>query len=187
MSPYYTRGGDDGYTGLLGKGRYPKHDPRLDTIGSIDEVVSALGIARSLCSSPDVCQIILQVQRDLYKIMSEIAATEENAEKFRQVQSEQIAWLEQQIDALTQKVQFPGEFIVPGDTVAAAFMDQARTTTRRAERRLADLIHGGGVANRELLRYLNRLSSLCFVLELYENQTEGKGKPTLMRTVADKP
>jgi cob(I)alamin adenosyltransferase len=75
----------------------------------------------------------------------------------------------------------PKEFIVPGDSQAGALLSVARTVIRRAERKVAELIHMGEVDNLELLRYLNRLSSLCFVLELLENQTSGKPNPTLAK------
>jgi cob(I)alamin adenosyltransferase len=76
----------------------------------------------------------------------------------------------------------PRQFIVPGDTPQGAMLDLARTVVRRAERRMVDLIHHGGVDNLELLRYLNRLSSLLFVLELHEIQVAGKPRPTLAKT-----
>jgi cob(I)alamin adenosyltransferase len=85
-------------------------------------------------------------------------------------------------------VEIPKEFIVPGDSVEGAFLDLARTVVRRAERRVAALLHSGGITNVELLRYLNRLSSFCFVLELQEYalsrqaQDAGDAKITLAKT-----
>jgi cob(I)alamin adenosyltransferase len=75
----------------------------------------------------------------------------------------------------------PKEFIIPGDTQAGAALDLARTIVRRAERLVAQLLHNLEIENSELLRYLNRLSSLCFVLELFENQAGGKDQPTLAK------
>ncbi len=74
------------------------------------------------------------------------------------------------------------EFIVPGDTPAGAALDLARAIVRRAERRVAGLYLDGELENPELLRYLNRLSSLCFVLELWENQQAGKTRATLAKS-----
>ena len=76
-----------------------------------------------------------------------------------------MTWLESQIDTLTTQIEIPEDFILPGDSPAGAALALARTIVRRAERHVARLVHENGVENQELLRYLNRLSSLCFVLE----------------------
>ena len=83
-------------------------------------------------------------------------------------------WLEEQTDSLSKTVEMPSEFILPGETQGGGALSLARTVTRRAERRIAELLADGEIKNKELLRYLNRLSSLCFVLELAENQFDGK-------------
>jgi cob(I)alamin adenosyltransferase len=127
-----------------------------------------LGIARSLSRSPGAVETILQIQRDLYGLMAEMAATPENADRFRSIDAQRVTWLENQVDALSTQVEIPKEFIVPGDAVEGAFLDLARAVVRRAERRAADLLHRGDINNPELLRYLNRLSSYCFLLELRE-------------------
>ena len=165
---FYTRRGDDGYTGLLGEGRYPKESLRLEAVGAVDEANAALGIARSLVRSPHSAGLLLEIQRDLYGLMAELAALPENAARFRAIDLPRVAWLETQTDQITAQIEMPKEFIVPGDTVEGAFLDLARTVVRRAERRVAELFHQDAIENRELLRYLNRLSSFCFVLELQE-------------------
>lgn len=184
MAKFYTRTGDDGYTGLLGEGRVAKYHPRPEAIGDLDEASAAIGVARSHCQAQESDQL-LTVQRDIYHMMAEIAATGENAEKFRKITQERVKWLEEQIDAVSEKVQLPAAFIVPGDSQAGAFLALARTIIRRAERRVALLIHHEDVSNAELLRYLNRLSSLCFVLELLENQVSGTPMPTLAKDVSE--
>ena len=83
-------------------------------------------------------------------------------------------WLETQIDDISSKVVIPAEFIIPGDSKAGAAIDLARTIVRRAERHIAQLIHIKKLENHELLRYMNRLSSLCFVLELLGKSNCGK-------------
>jgi len=181
MSSFYTRTGDDGNTGLLGKGRLPKFDLRMETLGAIDEATAILGIARSLTKDHDNKELLLHVQRDLYGLMSEVAASKEEANRFRVICADSIRWLEEQIDAIAQLTGTPHEFIVPGDCVQAAFLDQARTVVRRAERRLAELLQRGAIENHELLSYLNRLSSLCFVIELREIQLAGIEQPTLAK------
>ncbi|MGW8249300.1 MAG: ATP:cob(I)alamin adenosyltransferase, partial [Anaerolineales bacterium] len=83
---------------------------------------------------------------------------------------------------VAEQVRLPEEFILPGDSQAGALLSLARTVVRRAERRVADLFHAGEIENPDLLRYLNRLSSLCFVLELLENQAAGAQDTTLAKT-----
>ncbi len=182
MTSFFTRDGDEGFSGLLGKGRFPKYDLRFEAIGDIDETNSALGLARALCVNPETRATLLHIQRDLYHLMAEAAAPVENAEKFHTIREEQVTWLENQTDTCAASISLPEEFIVPGDTPPAAALDLARTVTRRAERRLAELLQRGDVQNTELLHYLNRLSSLLFVLELRENQEAGKQNPTSAKT-----
>ena len=174
MSKFYTRKGDDGTTGTLGKIRLPKYHPRIEAVGTLDETTATLGLARALSHSPEVSAILITVQRDLYSLMAEVAATPENAAKFRSIDSARVDWLEEQTDSLSENVEMPKEFILPGETAGGGALSVARTVVRRAERRVAELLDTGELENKELLRYLNRLSSLCFMLELVENQFEGK-------------
>ena len=181
MTRFYTKSGDDGYTSLLGKGRIPKHDPRIETVGVIDEANAAIALARTLSLSSQTSFLLLEVQKDLYHIMSEVAATPENVSHFRKITAERVKWLEDQIDEISSQVNIPAEFIIPGDSKAGAAMDLARTIVRRAERQLAQLLHLKKFDNFELLHYMNRLSSLCFVLELLENQAAGRDSTTLAK------
>jgi cob(I)alamin adenosyltransferase len=181
MNPFYTRTGDDGFTGLLGEGRVPKSHPRPEALGTIDEATAALGLARALCQTQETAELLVKIQRDLYSLMAEIAATPQNADRFRAIDSQNVAWLEEQTDRLTSLVEMPGEFILPGDSTAGAALSLARTVVRRAERRIVQLVHDQELENRELVRYLNRLSSLCFLLELWENQAAGSASPTLAK------
>jgi cob(I)alamin adenosyltransferase len=171
---FYTSKGDDGTTNLLGEGRVAKYHVRIEAVGTLDESTAALGLARAQCRDPHSGGILLEAQRDLYKLMAEVAATPENAEKFRFIDPPRVTWLEQQTDELSKLVEMPQEFILPGDSVAGAALALARTIVRRAERRVVELFDAGEVKNPELQRYLNRLSSLLFVLELIENHTAGK-------------
>ncbi|MCP4142384.1 MAG: cob(I)yrinic acid a,c-diamide adenosyltransferase [Chloroflexi bacterium] len=174
MSKFYTRKGDDGTTGTLGKTRLPKYHPRIEAIGTLDETTATLGLARALAKSPEIDAILTKIQRDIYSLMAEVAATPENAAKFRSIDPSHVEWLEKETDSLSQKVEMPTEFILPGETKGGGALSVARTVVRRAERRVAELLAEGELENKELLRYLNRLSSLCFMLELVENQFEGK-------------
>jgi cob(I)alamin adenosyltransferase len=181
MTRFYTKKGDDGYTSLLGKGRAPKYDRRIETVGAIDEANAAIGLARTLSLAPLTSSVLIDVQKDLYHLMSEVSATPDNASRFRKITVERVIWLETQIDDISTRVIVPAEFIIPGDSKAGAAIDMARTIVRRAERHIAGLLHLKKLENRELLRYMNRLSSLCFVLELLENQTAGSSHTSLAK------
>jgi cob(I)alamin adenosyltransferase len=181
MSQFYTRSGDGGSTGLLGSGRVPKNDLRMEALGAVDETSAALGLARSLCQAPGLSEMILQVQRELYRLMSEVAASEEAVQRFHSIDANKVAWVEEQADWLSQRVNVARDFIVPGDTPAGAAIDLARAVARRAERRLVDLMQRGDISNPELIKFMNRLSSLIFLMELYETQASGKARPTLAK------
>ena len=181
MNRLYTATGDDGYSGLLGEGRVPKTHPRIELVGAIDEANAALGLARALSRDSTTNQVLLQIQRDLYHLMAEVAATPENVRKFRVIDETKVLWIEEQMDLLGDEVQIPNEFILPGDSPAGGALAVARTVVRRAERRLSKLWLDGEIENQHLLRYLNRLSSFCFLLELVENEAAGEGSSTFAK------
>jgi cob(I)alamin adenosyltransferase len=174
MSPIYTRAGDDGTTGVLGENRLPKYHPRMETLGALDEASAALGLARALSTVPQSGILLKEIQRDLYTIMAEVAATPENARQFQIMTPRRVQWLESQVDGIVAEAPIPSEFILPGDSLTGAALALARTVVRRAERRVAELLDTGEIENRVLLLYLNRLSSLCFALEVFENAQAGK-------------
>jgi len=178
MKPY-TSSGDDGYTGLLGEGRVPKWHIRLEALGNLDESSAMLGMARASCGSPERGALLLAIQRDLYHMMAEVAATPENAGRFRTIDAARVNWLEGQAEALATGIEIPTGFILPGDSLGGATLALARSVVRRAERCVTRLLHEGQIENGELVRYLNRLSSLCFLLELIENQAAGVQKPSM--------
>jgi cob(I)alamin adenosyltransferase len=165
--------GDDGTTGLLGDGRLPKHHPRIEALGNLDEASAVVGLARAFSRAVQTGPILVQVQRDLYASMAEIGASPENAARFRTLDAARLDWLDSQTEAIAALAPAPAGFILPGDSQPGAFLDQARTVVRRAERRLADLLERGEIENPVLLQYLNRLSSLLFALELLENRQAG--------------
>jgi len=184
MPKYYTTDGDDGFTGRLGETRVGKSDLLIEVVGTVDEASATLGLARSLCRSEHSRDVLLTIQRDLYHLMAEVSATESNAARFRKIDTTRVQWLETEIEAIGQIIKMPNEFIIPGDSYPGAAMAVARTVVRRAERRLAELFLSRQLENRDLLRYLNRLSSLCFLLELLENQNAGMTTSTLARDEA---
>jgi cob(I)alamin adenosyltransferase len=181
MSKFYSGKGDDGTTGLLGGGRVPKDHPRTQTYGAVDEASAALGLARALALSDRTREIIIQVQRDLYHIMAEIAAMPEVDQQLQRIDSTRVAWIESQIGSLEKKLASPEGFILGGDTASGAALDLARTIVRRSERWLIHFRKQINLSNSEVLRYLNRLSSLCFVLLLWENHHGEVKEPTLAK------
>lgn len=177
----YTRSGDDGFTGLLGEGRVAKYMPQPEAYGTVDEASAAMGIARAAAASERSRELLLVAQRDLYKMMAELAATQQTASQFRSIDAARVAWLESETDAVTALIELPRAFVVPGDSLSGAYLDLARTIVRRAERIVVRLVHDGLVDNVELVRYLNRLSSLLFVLSLYESALAGVKQITLAK------
>jgi cob(I)alamin adenosyltransferase len=170
---FYTRAGDDGFTSLLGEGRVAKYMPQPEAYGTVDEASAAIGLARASAKGEPAQAMLLTAQRDLYRMMAELAATQQTAAQFRTIDADRVRWLEEQTDAITAEIVLPKEFVIPGDSLAGAHLDLARTVTRRAERAVVHLLHDGLIENLELVRYLNRLSSLLFVLSLYENALAG--------------
>lgn len=173
MAEFFTGRGDDGTTGLLGPERIPKHHPRAEAMGAVDEAAAALGLARALLTDESLRSTLLDAQRDLYHLMAEVAAPGEAAGRFRVIDAARVAWLEDEIRRLSHGLRVPSGFVVGGDSPPGGALDLARTVVRRAERRLAGLVDDGQVENVQLLRYLNRLSSLCFVMILAEYQRSG--------------
>lgn len=168
MAKVTTGTGDTGYTGLLGGQRVPKYDERPDTFGTVDEATSALGLARAAARDPKVKEIILQIQQELYLLMGELATLPENYEKMGlRMTAEHVQRLEQVEEQLKLEVEIPNKFIIPGDSLDGAALDLARTIIRRAERMAVKLLHDGVIQNGEVVRYLNRLSDLVFILARY--------------------
>ncbi|HZV49188.1 MAG TPA: cob(I)yrinic acid a,c-diamide adenosyltransferase [Candidatus Dormibacteraeota bacterium] len=166
--------GDDGSTGLLGGGRASKDDLRIEAYGTVDEASSALGLARSLSSSPEVREIVEGLQRGLYRLGAELATNPARAGRFVTTSARDVAELERITARLEAEVTMPDEFILPGATPASGALDLARAIVRRAERRCVTLVREGGLGNLEVRRYLNRLSLLLFVLARYEEDRSGR-------------
>lgn len=183
MPKQKTWSGDDGQTDYLGKGRVEKSSQRMDTLGSLDEASAALGIAKSVCREPSIVIIIEKVQRTLYRLMTEAASSTENAGKFPGVTGEDVSWLENEIHGLELIVPIPQDFILPGATKFSAILDLARTIVRRAERRLVESSRIGEYQNSEGMKYLNRLSTLIFYLEIKEILSSPKHRPFLAKEI----
>jgi cob(I)alamin adenosyltransferase len=163
-----TWSGDDGFTDILGKGRVEKSSLRIECLGALDESLAALGLAKSFCAENGIQQKISRLQKVLYRLMTEAAATKEAIDNFPGISAEDVKWLEEEVRSIEKSVMIPDEFILPGSTRFSAALDVARTTIRRAERRLVDLSHHGEYENIEGLKFINRLSTLIFYMEIQE-------------------
>jgi cob(I)alamin adenosyltransferase len=166
----YTKKGDDGTTSLWYGGRVPKSDLRTEAYGAVDEAGSALGVARSMCTSRDqeVASDILRVQTDLFVAGAELATAPDAADRLEdgvsRVTDEMVNALDAEIDRYMDRVSLPPKFVVPGGTALSAQLDVARAVIRRAERRVVALRDGDGLASEAVLRYLNRASDLAYAM-----------------------
>ncbi len=176
---WYTGTGDDGYTGVLGRDRVAKYALRPEAYGTVDEMTATIGFARAQARDTRVIETLLEVQRDLYHMMSDLAMVPEATTRPSWLEVDRLSWLEETTDRLGAGVEMPAEFIIPGDSVGGAALEMARTVTRRAERLVARLTHEQAVRSDTPLRYLNRLSSLLFVLARVEDRAEGVTDYTL--------
>lgn len=170
----YTARGDTGQTDLLGE-RVGKDDPRIDLIGELDETTSSIGLARALATVKDTNERLTTVQRDLYLIMAELAFTDATRPERYRFGADRTEWLEAELEDISASITLPREFVLPGETVASGALDVARTVVRRAERQAVALNLEGAVANGEIIRYLNRLSSLLFMLARAEDLQDTGG------------
>lgn len=164
-----TRTGDGGTTGLMYNRRVSKCHPRVEAYGSVDELNTALGLARASTSESFIREHLLAVQRDLVILMGELATTPEDRERyvkdgFQLVQPAHTARLDDLVKELeARKISFKG-WATPGDCQSSATLDHARTACRRAERRVCSLVEAGQQPNPEIGIFLNRLSDVLWLL-----------------------
>ena len=153
---------------MLYGGRVSKSDARTEAYGAIDEAISALGVARAQVSERERHATILRIQSELFTVGAELATDAAEYPKLQQhfmtVTPDFTRRLEAEIADLERSVPLPDAFVIPGGTTQAAALDVARTVVRRAERRIVALQQSGQLHNPEVLRYVNRLSDLLFML-----------------------
>jgi cob(I)alamin adenosyltransferase len=174
LDKIYTRGGDSGETSLGNGARVAKSSTRVASYGDVDEANSILGIVRLYTEGPEDA-LLARIQNDLFDLGADLCTPIEEDPKYPplRITAGQVDWLEAQIDRMNEDLPALSSFILPGGSPAAAFLHQARTVVRRAERLLVTLLAEPDEAvNRLALMYLNRLSDLLFVLSRYVN---GKG------------
>ncbi|MFQ3611902.1 MAG: cob(I)yrinic acid a,c-diamide adenosyltransferase [Fimbriimonadales bacterium] len=168
----YTRTGDAGETGLIGGQRVPKDDLRVCAYGTVDELNATLGIARCYINDDDLDHLLEQFQNELFDIGAELASPPERATQFQAISDEHIQTMEAAIDRMEEELEPLRQFILPGGTPASAYLHLARTVCRRAEREVVRLSHESAV-NPVIIRYLNRLSDLLFVMARVCNHRAG--------------
>jgi cob(I)alamin adenosyltransferase len=162
LTRIYTRLGDDGETHLGDMSRVPKTHPRIEAYGTVDELNAQIGLALTVDGMPpDYAEWLRRIQNDLFDVGADISAPEDPGRARLRVQPEQTAWLEQRCDEVNATLAPLKSFVLPGGSVAAAHLHVCRTVCRRAER-LA--IACGEDVGHEVVRYLNRLSDLLFIL-----------------------
>lgn len=164
--------------------RVPKTDARVDAYGCVDELNASLGLARVTASDSFLSEQISAVQRELVIVMGELATSPEDLGRyvkdgFQLTSSAMTDRLTSVVDDLEKNKlgKFKG-WAVPGETMDSAALDLARTVCRRAERRVATLTAGAENFNPEILRYLNRLSDLCWLLARYAEHLRAEAEST---------
>jgi cob(I)alamin adenosyltransferase len=155
--PISTRGGDDGTTTLLGGGRISKHDARIIVLGDVDEASSSIGLARAE-SDGDMAELLIGLQRLLYRLMGDVAMPEEEDA----VGESDLAYLDAALEEWRNRTEIPNEFVIPGETRLGALLDVSRSVVRRAERSLAAA--GYAEAHPNAFKAVNRLSDVLFVV-----------------------
>jgi cob(I)alamin adenosyltransferase len=169
----YTKTGDGGETGLFRGPRVAKHDPRVEAYGNVDELNALLGVLLPEIQTPEIREIISSLQQELFEVGADLATPPQQQEDSSlRIPADLIENLEKSIDTFEEKLSPLQWFILPGGTRSAALLHYARTVCRRAERSVTFLKSHQEI-NPEVLRYLNRLSDLLFVLARVENQTAG--------------
>jgi cob(I)alamin adenosyltransferase len=162
LTRIYTRLGDGGETHLGDMSRVPKTHARIEAYGTVDELNSQIGLARTVDGLPDPYgEWLGRVQNDLFDVGADIAAPEDPERERLRVLPEQTTWLEERCDEVNAALPPLKSFVLPGGTAAAAHLHVCRTVCRRAERAA---ITAADDVSPEVVRYLNRLSDLLFIL-----------------------
>lgn len=172
--------GDAGFTDLLDEKDVPKYDLRVEALGTLDEVSSAIGIARANAPGEEARSLLVEIQRDMCYMMSEVAGQMTNGAS-EYIDSSRTAWLEARLQELQHAAPWVKGFVVPGDTPLGADLQLARAISRRAERQIAKLTHAGELKNPLILAYLNRLAYVLFALARVEEMRAGVNAPTLVK------
>jgi cob(I)alamin adenosyltransferase len=158
-----TMRGDGGETSLAGGVRVSKASERVETYGTIDELISSLGFARSICEDAEIAALTKSIQQDLFKIGSALATPAESPKPPIQIDQALVDRLTTEVHRIEAIDGILADWSIPGEHRAAAAFDVARTICRRAERALVRLQEGGVAVQPAVLAYVNRLSDLVWL------------------------
>jgi cob(I)alamin adenosyltransferase len=173
----YTRGGDDGTTALFYGGRVPKDAVGPAAYGTVDEAVSALGVARAeTVPGDELHELLVRLQRELFVVGAELATAPENRRKLKPAVTlttdAMVTALEPIIDDITTRFAAPTEFVLPGENRVSAAIDMARAVVRRAERETVTAAADGWLDGKSaVVPYLNRLADLLYTLARWQEGT----------------
>ena len=176
MTRIYTRTGDGGETSLFGGGRVSKDDLRVRAYGTVDELNAAIGVARAAGASREIDVVLERLQHQLFDLGAELATPDPAspaAAHAQRVTRDRTTALEQDIDRFEARLPPLRQFVLPAGVPAAAALHHARTVARRAEREIVALAARDPL-NPDLLKYVNRLSDLLFVLARAANLAAGR-------------
>jgi len=165
----YTKIGDYGKTTFFGCGLVDKDDPRIEAFGALDELNSTIGVSLCFVEDGKLKDALVKIQNDLFQVGADLVGSKLKVEHMPRIKQEHIAEMEQHIDDLTEELGMPTKFILPGGTQASAFLHLCRAMTRRAERSLVGVQKVLEI-NPEMLKYVNRLSDLLYVLARKANK-----------------
>jgi cob(I)alamin adenosyltransferase len=170
LDKIYTRTGDEGKTSLGDGSRLPKFHLRVTAYGGIDEANSVLGLANLHIANTEVLKLLRHIQNDLFDVGADLCQPErpDKTQSALRITDEQVTWLENCIDRFNANLEPLTSFVLPGGSPASAHLHHARTVIRRAERDVVRLAAEERV-NDTVLRYVNRLSDLLFVLARFMN------------------
>ncbi|MBV9129893.1 MAG: cob(I)yrinic acid a,c-diamide adenosyltransferase [Verrucomicrobia bacterium] len=175
-----TKTGDSGQTTLMYGVRVPKADLRVEAYGSVDELNAALGLVRATAGERVIQEVVLSVQKELVLLMGELAVADKDRERYLKggyqvVTAAMVDRLTDLVDDFEKdcSIDFKG-WATPGHNLSSAALDLARTTCRRAERRVVALFDGANYVNPESIRYLNRFADILWLCARYiETKDDG--------------
>jgi cob(I)alamin adenosyltransferase len=158
-----TKRGDGGQTGLAGGVRVSKADPMVETYGTVDELISSIGLARALCRDEEIAARAKQIQRELFKVGSALATPPGGAKPAPEIGDGLVDALTADVERIEAIEGVLSDWSIPGEDAASAAFDVARTVCRRAERLVVARIEAGAAIQPSVLRYLNRLSDVLWL------------------------
>ena len=169
----YTKQGDGGNTSLFMGGVVSKSHLRIEACGSLDNAVSAIGLARSLSKNSVITTLLMDLQHDLFTISAEISSVQDltsSEAKILIIQESHVQKLEKKLDEFRDEIDISREFVLPGGSPGSAAIDLARALVRSSERKIVEFNESGELKNQKIIQYTNRLSDLLFVMARLEDK-----------------